>query len=214
LFWPFLVIISLSFFSAWSYILLTRRLIKKKMNLKKNIYYIIILVCGIGILAWAGVKFLKKSNASGQTAQVSGQNSGQNPPNGSGGSWGGGRGGNRGNFQRVHGTVTSVSESTIVMKADDGSAKNITVASDTRITKMDNGQRTTLAVADVKVADEITVMTSDSSQSNISPRMIIIGAFTPPQRGSYSGGGNGADSSGDVQNNDSAPTGSSNSTQI
>lgn len=161
-----------------------------KFDFKKNLTYIIILMVGIGGLCFGGYEIYNSEKPKTGSAQTS--DSGANPsaPNGSDqrGQWG--QGGGRGNFARLHGTVTSVSDSTIVMKADDGSSKNISVSSDTRISRMDNGQRTTLAISDVKANDEISVMASDNSQSTITPRMIIIGAFAPSQRGQYQGGGN------------------------
>lgn len=154
--------------------------------MKKNWIYIVILVVVLGGAFFAALKYLKSSKAqNNQTADANGQNSpGQN------GRFG--RGGNRGNFTPLHGTISGVSDSTIVMKTDDGSSKNITTTSDTRIMKMDNGERSTLALSDLKVGDEINVMTEDSSQNPIAARMIFIGTFSPPaNRGQWQGGGTG-----------------------
>jgi hypothetical protein len=162
------------------------------MNIKKNLPYIIILVLGLAGVVFGGIMFFKKSNTnSAQTAKSQDATNPNNAGPGSGGrgSWGGQGGAGRANFKPLHGTVSSVNSDTIVMKADDGSSKNITVSSDTRISRTDNGQRATLAITDVKTGDEINVMAQDTTQSTITPRMIIIGAFTAPQgRGSYQGG--------------------------
>ena len=164
----------------------------KVMNIKKNLPYIIIIVLGLAGVVFGGITFFKKSNPnSSQTVQSQNATNPNNAGPGSGGrgSWGGQGGAGRANFKPLHGTVSSTSSDTIVMKADDGSSKNITVSSDTRISKMDNGERTTLAITDVKSGDEINVMAQDTTGSTITPRMIIIGTFSPPQgRGSYQGG--------------------------
>lgn len=149
-------------------------------GLKKNYIYIIILIIGLGGLVFGGITiwhYSKKQTSS----QVAGANDNQNMPGGNGGRWGQGQ--NRGNFKPLHGTVQSVDQSskTIVMKADDGSSKNIVCSDSTRIMKQDNGQRVNLTLADLKVNDEINVMSTDDSQTNIQARAIFIGTFTRPQ---------------------------------
>jgi hypothetical protein len=69
------------------------------------------------------------------------------------------------------------------MKADDNSVKNISVSSDTRISKMTDEQQETLTIAEVKTGDEINVMAQDTTTGDITAQMIVIGTFTPPQRG-------------------------------
>jgi len=77
---------------------------------------------------------------------------------------------------------------------------------------MDNGTREQLTLADINVGDEINVMTSDSSASDIQARMIVIGAFTPPSSGDDWRGGPGMDNpSGSDYNNN--PSSSSSDTQ-
>ena len=149
-------------------------------KIKKNLPYIIILVIALTATAFAAVKFLspkKTDQASQQTADSS-----QGQPNNPSGRQGG-RGGNRGNFQRLHGTVASVSDTAIVMTVDDKSSKTINCDSTTRIMKQENGQTVQLSLSDVQVGSEINIMGGDPTQSNITPRMIIIGTFTPPQNG-------------------------------
>lgn len=160
------------------------------MKQKNNLPYIIILVIGLLAITFAGIKFFKKSNQSStQASESQGSSSPNNAGQGSG-TGRGQRGANRGNFKPLHGTVTSVSSDTITMKADDASTKNIAVSSTTRISKTDNGQRVTLTISDIKTGDEINVMAQDTTTSNITARMIIIGTFTPPQRsGSSQSGG-------------------------
>lgn len=172
------------------------------MNNKNNLPYIIILIVGLLGLTFLGFKILKKTD---KDSQVAGQEAFVDPgssntrPNGRswGGPSGGQNGGNRPNFKPLHGNVTSVGSDKIIMKADDGSTKNISVSSDTRISKSGSGQRQTLTIADVKTGDEINVMASDTTGSTITPMMIMIGEFTPPQgRGSYQGQGNPPDTMG------------------
>jgi hypothetical protein len=149
-------------------------------SLKKNYVYIIILIVGLAALISGGIAiwhFSKKQTNS----SVAGVNDNQNMPGRNGGNWG--QGSSRDNFKPLHGTIQSIDESskTIVMKADDGSSKNIVCSDSTRIMKQDNGQRVNLTLADLKVNDEINVMSTDDSQTNIQARAIFIGTFTRPQ---------------------------------
>ena len=152
--------------------------------IKKNLVYIVLIVIVLVGGGYAAFHFLKPANAgnNNQTVDAVGQNPG-----------GQGRfgGGNRGNFKPLHGTITSINSSTIIMKADDGSSKKIAVASDTRISKMDNGSRTTLVLSDLKTGDELNVMAQDTTTDQITPQMIIVGTFSPPTggQGGYRDGG-------------------------
>jgi len=156
------------------------------MNLGKNYPYIIIAIVLLAIVIGAGW-WLYKSSQAKNSQNTQDQSQDQFGP--SGRQWGGGNGGNRGIFTPLHGTITEINGSTIIMKADDGSNKNITITSDTRIMKTENGQRTTLAMSDLKIGDEINVMSQDTSADPVSARMIIIGTFSPPtNRGQWQGG--------------------------
>jgi len=158
------------------------------MNFKKNLPYIIILIVVVGGIVFASLKFFKKADHQSETAAAQDPIDPNNRGQGANGrSWGGGQGGNRPSMKPLHGTVSSTSSDAIVMKADDGSSKNISISPDTLISRMDNGQRETLTISDVKNGDEINVMAEDSSQSTITPRMIIIGTFSMPQRGQSGG---------------------------
>lgn len=152
------------------------------MNLKKisnqNIIYITVLVLILGGIDYAAVKFTKPKTNSNSTAAA-----GAAPSNGRFG--GHGQDFNRGDFKPLTGTVSSINGQTIIMKADDGSSKNITVASTTRISKPENGQRASLTILDIKVGDTINIMADDTTVADITPRMIFIGTFSPPQNGSY-----------------------------
>ena len=158
------------------------------MKPQKNLIYLGVIVIVVVLVVWAGIKILKPSST---TADTSSPNS-QTGPGNKRGQWG--QGGERGNFKPLHGTITSIdaNSGTIVMKADDGSTKNITTDSTTRISEMSNDTRQTLAISDLTSGEEINVMASDTSAATITPRMIIVGAFTPPQRpsGSYGNGEN------------------------
>jgi len=147
-----------------------------------NFIYIAIVVVVVAGAVWAGAKFLGKSNGSNNGGSVAGANNQR-------GQFGQGRG--RGNFKPLSGTIQSISGQTIAMKADDGSAKNITVADTTRIMKQDNGQRVTLTIADLKVSDKINIMSDDNTKTDITARMIMVGDFTPPQGGFRPGGSGG-----------------------
>jgi len=151
------------------------------MKQKNNLPYIIILIIGLLAITFASVKFFKKIKENPvDTSNI--ENSFD--PNATGQSQARGqRGGNRGNFKPLHGTVTSINGNTIVMKADDNSVKNISVSSDTRISKMTDEQQETLTIAEVKTGDEINVMAQDTTTGDITAQMIVIGTFTPPQRG-------------------------------
>ena len=130
----------------------------------------------------------------------------------------------RGNFTRLHGTIASINNQTVVMTADDKSTKNLTVTSTTRISEQQNGQMTQLSLSDLKVGDEINVMGGDTTSANLTPRMIIIGTLSMPQGGggwqrpnSGSGGSSSDGSSGSgngVQFNSDPNTGSSSTNQI
>jgi hypothetical protein len=156
-----------------------------KKNLKKNYIYIVILVAVLGIVVWAGIKFFKssKGNQNSQTNSNS-QNQGFRG------------GGNRAGFNRIHGTVSSISQNGLVMKADDGSTKNVVVSTSTRIMKEKNGQPSQIKLSDIKTGDEITVMSSSAS-GDLQARMIMDGQFTfnRSQNGSFpnfNGGGSGS----------------------
>ena len=153
------------------------------MSSKNNFIYIAIIVVIVAGAVWAGAKFLGKSGDSNNQGQVAGESQGRDQ-------FGPGRG--RGNFKPLQGTITSISDQKIVMKADDGNTKNITVSSSTRIMKQENGERVALTLADLKAGDKINVMSDDTNKADIEARMIMIGEFTPPQnRGSFPGGFNG-----------------------
>lgn len=176
-----------------------------KPKINKNLIYIIILMCGVGILSFIGLKILKSSNAKtansdqSQTANGPANSQNQDP---SGQSRRGG--GARGNFKPLEGTITSISEQTIVMKADDGSTKTINCSDSTRIMSQDNSQRTTLTLNDLKSGDLINVMSNDNTQATIDARMIFLGQFTPPQNGgSYRGGSQGDSNSSSPDNQSS-----------
>jgi len=157
------------------------------MNLGKNYPYIIIAIVLLAIVIGAGWWFYKLSQA--KNAQNT-QDQSQDQFGLSGRQWSGGKGGNRGNFKPLHGAISEISDSIIVIKTNDGSSKNIATTSDTRIMKMENGQRITLEFSDLKVGDEINIMAQDSNQSTITARMIFIGTFSPPiNRGQGQGGG-------------------------
>jgi hypothetical protein len=166
-------------------------------SLKKNWIYVLILVIGIGGIAFGAYEIHKLSSNKTATA-TNDQNpsqGGNNPGGGGGRQWG--QGGGRGNFTPpVHGTIASISGSTIVMTADDGSTKNVAVSGTTRITETQNGSRTTLQLSDLKQGEEISVMNSGTDTTNLTARMIIIGTFTPPQRGQYPSQNGGSDSTG------------------
>ena len=148
------------------------------MKSKQNIFYIVILILVLATVAFAVVKFAKpKSNNANNPSASASANASRTR--------GSGQGFNRGNFKPIHGVVLSVNGQTIIMKADDGSSKNITCSDSTRISKQDNGQRVSLTLADIKVNDEINVMSSDTAGSDITPRMIIIGTFSPPQNSNF-----------------------------
>lgn len=157
-----------------------------KKNLKKNYIYIVILVAVLGVVVWAGIKFFKSSK-SNQNSQANSNSQNQ-----------GFRGGgfNRGNFTRTHGIVSSISPSGLVMKADDGSTKNVVVSTSTRIMKEENSQPSQIKLSDIKTGDEITVMSSSTS-GDLQARMIMDGQFTfnRSQNGSFpnfNGGGSGS----------------------
>jgi len=172
--------------------------------IKKNLVYIVAMLLVVGGFVWLSVKFLKpKSN----TLAVQATNNQFPQGNGQSGGWAGrGNGQGRGNFAPpVHGTIKSISGSTIVMTADDGSTKNVTTSADTRITEMTNGQRTELALSDLTNGEEISVMNSGTDTTNLQARMIIIGTFTPGQnRGSWSGGSSSSPSDSRSQPSDGA----------
>ena len=154
----------------------------------------------IGGLVFLGLKFLKPKN-NALTAQATNNQFPQG--NGASGGWAGrGNGqGRGGNFTPpVHGTIQSINSDTIVLTADDGSTKNVTITSDTRITDMENGQRTTLALSDLTNGEAISVMNSGTDTTNIQARMIIVGTFTPGQgRGNWNGANSGSSDSSDSQ---------------
>ncbi len=173
-------------------------------SIKKNLIYIILLICVVGAATFFGFKFLRSSNSK-QASVTSPDQAGGFAQNGYGGGAGRTRNpnSNRPNFKPLHGTISSIQDQTIVMKADDGSSKNIICSSTTRIMEQSNGQRVQLAVTDLKVGDEINLMSSDTTQSNITAQMIFIGQFTMPQRGSGSWQG-GQNSTGSTDNQGSA----------
>ena len=161
---------------------------------KKNIGYIILLVIVLGGSIWAGIKFLKPTNKNNQT---SGSNLNQGRRFQGQGNF------NRANFPRIHGTISSINGSTIVLKADDGNNKNIICSSSTRIIKQENGQMSQLTISDLKMGDEINVMSSATDgQSDIQARAIIVGKFQPPQD-------RGSSSSTNINNNSAVPDDSS-----
>lgn len=155
------------------------------MNPKNNtLFYILLLVIVVVSSAAAGYFLLRPKTASTALEQTTSPDK-----NGYSGGFSQDRQGGRGNFKPLHGTISSINTNsgTIMMKADDGSTKNISISSDTRISKMDNSQRQELAITDLSAGEEINVMASDTTQTDITPRMIVIGTFTPPSRGSYQG---------------------------
>ncbi len=160
------------------------------MDIKKNWLYILIIVVILVGGIYSGIRFLKPANAGSndQTANASGQN-----PSGQNGRFAGGRG----NVKPLTGTISSISGMTIVMTASDGSTKNIATTGETRISEMENGSRTTLALTDLTVGETINVMAQDTSADPITPRIIIVGTFSPPSGGSQGGGWNAGGSSSD-----------------
>jgi hypothetical protein len=171
------------------------------MKFNNNYIYIGVIVLILAIGGYFCWKFFKGSN-SNQNSQAN-SNAQQSPggQSGFGGRQGSG-GRTRGNFKPLHGTISSVSAAAIVMKADDGSSKTINVSDSTRISSQVNGQRTTLAITDLKQNDEINVIATDTTTATIDARMIFIGAMpTMGQRpsGQQDGSTN--------QNNWSGPSG-------
>lgn len=140
---------------------------------KKNFPYLVMLIVVFGGVIYFGVKYLKPKNTDNQVASQN-QNGGFRQGGGTG----------RENFTPpITGTVSSISNQTIVMKESDGTIKNITCDSSTRISKEDNGQRATLAISDIKTGDTINVMSSDTSGANITAKMIFVGTMSFPTRG-------------------------------
>ncbi|MCX6808690.1 MAG: hypothetical protein NTW50_03415 [Candidatus Berkelbacteria bacterium] len=159
------------------------------MKIKKYLPHIGISIIVLTAMAFTSIKFLipsiKSTINSPQSASAAvspDKSSSQNTAHK--GQFGQGRG----NFQPLHGTIASINGQTIVMTTDDKSTKNINCSTTTRISRQDNGQMTQLSISDLKVSDEINVMSSDTTATDITPRMIIIGTFTAPTGGS---GGNG-----------------------
>ncbi|MGA2666638.1 MAG: hypothetical protein ABSE91_00930 [Patescibacteria group bacterium] len=166
-----------------------------KKDFKKNLPYLILIFVVILAAIFGGYELFKSSKSSNQQASA---NSGSQS-----GSSGSRRfGGSRDNFKPLHGNITALNGQTIVMKADDGSTKNIDISSSTRIMEQQNGQMTQLSLSDLKVGDEINVMASDTTSSDITPRMIIIGQFQRPTNFSPgSGGFNGSGSTNSSNSN-------------
>jgi len=182
--------------------------------LKKNLPYIVLVVIVIGAAVFLWYKFLGPGKTkSTQTADNGSQQNGSGFGGQNGQSRGRGGSGQRGNFTPLHGTVSSINGQTIVMKADDGSNKNIICDSNTRISEQDNGQMTQLALTDLKNGDEITVMANGSTSGDITPRMIIIGTFTRPSGGSGRNWG-GGDQGSSSDNSGSSDSSSSDSSSI
>ena len=186
---------------------------EEQMDIKKNLPYIAIIIIVIASTTFAVFKFVLPANSKSQDSSEIADNGSMGSYNGSTGGQNGrtGRGGQRGNFQRLHGTITSISSQTINMTADDKSTKTLTCDDNTRISTQENGQMTQLTLSELKPGDEINVMGDDTSSSNITPRMIIVGTFTAPQNGggSWQRPSSGSDSSG-VDN--TQPSDSSSST--
>ena len=157
-------------------------------TLKNNLVYIIALLLVIGGLVWLGFKFLKPKNNNVVAQTTDNQPTGDSQSGGWAGR--GNRQGGRGNFSPpVHGTIQSISGNNIILTADDGSTKNVTTDANTRITDMENGERTQLALSDLANGESISVMNSGTDTTNITARMIFIGTFTPGQgRGNWGGG--------------------------
>jgi len=155
------------------------------MDLKKNWPYIVAIVIILAGITFFAIKFLKKPS---QTANLANSNSGSFGNYGGNGGGQGQRGsGSRGNFNPIAGTIASIDSSVITMTKSDNTTQKVNYTSSTRIMEQQNGQRTTLAISDLKTGDAITVMGSVNGDT-IDARMIFLGQFTPPQRGSYQGG--------------------------
>lgn len=147
------------------------------MNFKKNKTYIALILIGLAILIFAGIKFFKSGDSKSKSAEN--QNSENNFSDGQYGRRG--PGGNRAGIKPVSGTIESISGQTIKIKTDNESSKNIICSDETRISEQVDGEMSQLSLSDLMVGDKINVMTEDSSSSDIKARMIMVGEFTPPQ---------------------------------
>jgi hypothetical protein len=149
------------------------------MKNTNNIIYLaiaLIFLSGVGYFAYTFLhktETQKKQTSAGDEEALDSQNSFGGRP--SAGRQGEGR--PRGDFKPLHGTISSISGNSIIMKSDDGSTKTINISDSTRISAEENGQINTLQFSDLKQNDEINVMASDTTQSTIDAKMIFIGSM-------------------------------------
>jgi hypothetical protein len=141
-----------------------------KLKWNTNYTYLIAMIVVLSLVTLGGIKFFKSGkNNSTASSPNNFPNQSQN---------GRSRGGfNRGNLMRTTGTVSSVSDNTILMKAEDGTNKNVIVSSSTQIMKAANGQPFQIQLSDIKTGDQITVMSSSTS-GDIQATIIMDGQFT------------------------------------
>ncbi|MHC5797170.1 hypothetical protein ACVXZ4_13540 [Lacisediminihabitans sp. FW035] len=145
-----------------------------------------VLVVGV----FGGVLIGHATASSAQGVSAGGFSRGLNGGGGTGGAGGAGFGG--GGF--TSGTIVSVSGSTMVVKAQDGTQKTVTIASSTRVTKTSSA-----SVSDLKAGQTVTVIGATGSNGDIAATSVSEGARGFGGRlggGAGSGSGSGGSTNG------------------